>query len=297
MDSQDYIEIKVKVQDEDTGDMVVAQVSDLGFDSFMYEQGSQCCYIQSEIYCEAAFKEAVEALEAMLGIRLEWTAAAMPKVDWNSEWEKTAFTPIECGAYVVTPWVDGEASEGSSASCEGASATALTPIFLRPQMAFGSGHHHTTFMMMQAMQDNAERIMGASVMDLGCGTAVLAILAAKLGAAEVAAIDIDATAVRSAKDNIRLNGLDFPVLCGTEADMLDGAYDVLLANIHRNIIIAGLPKYAAAVRPGGLLLISGFLEQDVDDILSAAAENGFRPPSDDAVHCIGEWYCIELFRA
>lgn len=285
MDSQDYLEIKVQVPDEDTGDMVVAQISDLGFDSFLYEDDCQKCYIQAELFSEENLAGALAALESLLGVALPWESAAMPKVDWNSEWEKTGFTPIVCGDFVVTP-----CTEDAGAACE----SGVMPIFMRPQMAFGSGHHHTTYMMMEAMQTYRERICGASVMDLGCGTAVLAILAAKLGAGRVEAIDIDATAVRSALDNVHLNGLDFPVLCGTEKDMADDAYDVLLANIHRNIIIAGLPKYAASVRKGGLLLVSGFLAEDVKDILAAASANGFTPLSSGAIRCSGDWYCIAL---
>ena len=117
-------------------------------------------------------------------------------------------------------------------------------------MAFGTGHHHTTYMMMQTMLEHEHEIRDHSVMDLGCGTAVLAILAAKLGAGKVSGIDIDAVAARSAENNVRMNGFDFGILCGDANDLQEDSYDFLLANIHRNIIINDLPLYSKAVRKG-----------------------------------------------
>lgn len=266
MDSQDYLEVKVSVPDEDTGDIVVACLGDLGFDAFAYEEGVQKCYIQTGLFDEDAFLmqlgAILEDMESDKDICFDYEIAPMPKVNWNSEWEKTGFTPIECGSFVVLP---------SDAPC----TSALTPIYLQPQMAFGTGHHHTTYMMMESMQDLAPEFKDASVMDLGCGTAVLAILAAKLGARQVEAIDINEVAVRSALENMRLNACDFPVICGDARDLKPKAYDILLCNIHRNIILEDMPLYASALRKGGKLLLSGFLEEDVAAILSCADANGF----------------------
>lgn len=284
MDSQDYLKIEIRVNDEQQGEIVAAMLSAMDFDAFEYEDGCQKCYIQKPLFDEKAFGEAFADLQLMLGCPdLTWSAESMPAVNWNSEWEQSGFTPIECGAYVVRP-VDFP-YEG-----------ALEPLYLQPQMAFGTGHHHTTYMMMQAMQDNADAIRGGSVMDLGCGTGVLGILAAKLGAAKVSAIDIDAVAVRSALENVRLNGLDFPVICSDASSLERDSYDVLLANIHRNIIIADMPRYAEAVREGGLLLLSGFLQDDVADILEAAREHGFMPfgTCSESVRTREGWFCLTL---
>lgn len=281
MDSQDYLEIKVNVPGEELGDIIAAAVSELGYDAFMFEDGVQKCYIQGAMYDEMALTLTLRSIEEFTGAQLDWSMEAMPKVNWNAEWERTGFTPIECGDYVVMPF--GCDYEGS-----------LEPIFLNPQMAFGTGHHHTTFMMMQTMQ--SIDLQGASVMDLGCGTAVLAILAAKLGAARVSGIDIDAVAARSAQENVSLNSLDFPIVCGDASDLEQNAYDVLLANIHRNIIINDLPLYATAIRKGGRLLISGFYEEDVDDILSAASQHGFALSESEtpAIRSREGWCCVSL---
>lgn len=309
MDSQEYLEIRVQVPDEQTGEIVMAQVADLGFDAFDYDDGTQLCYIQTELYDEQAIAAVLAETGEMMGCSLEWTAAPMPKEDWNSEWERTGFTPIECGDFIVLPHRVGDDSgdhvcddngddnnNDNNGSSHSNSGRHLRPIYLDPRMAFGTGHHQTTFMMMEAMQKLKGRIKGADVVDLGCGTAVLAILAAKLEAGQITAIDINEVAVRSSIENIRLNGEDFKALCGDDSLLEPQSCDVLLANIHRNILIEGMPVYARSLRKGGLLLISGFLEGDVADILAAAAEYGFLPCSRMAepIRRSGEWVQITL---
>jgi len=283
MDTQDYIEVALKVASEEQAEIVEALVSDLGFDSFQYEEGEQPvlkCYIQSSLFVEDDFKDALTCLP---DFTLEFEVSKMEAADWNEEWEKTGFTVIEVGDVRVCP-----------AGCEEVETDdSKMTIWLNPKMAFGTGHHETTYMMMATMQDIREEIAGKSVMDLGCGTAVLAILAAKLGASHVSAIDIDATAVRSSLGNVHLNGLDFEVICGDASSLKEGAYDVLLANIHRNIIIADLQRYAGAVRQGGRLLLSGFYESDVPDIVAAAAAAGFTLVSS---RTRSSWACLCLSR-
>lgn len=291
MDSQDYLEVKVSVPSEEIGDILVACLSSLGFDAFEYEDGVQKCYIQSDSFDEDAFlselARIIEDMETEEDLCFDYEIAPMPKVDWNEQWEKTGFTPIECGSFVLVPY--------DSCDC-----SALTPdkqpIRLHAAMAFGTGHHHTTYMMMEAMQDLSSDIRGARVMDLGCGTAVLAILASKLGASVVEAIDIDETAVRSARENVALNDCNISVICGDARDLQEKSYDMLLANIHRNIIINDMPLYAAAVKKGGKLLLSGFLLEDVNDIMKAASDCGFTALEDmvPAIRCREGWYNIIL---
>lgn len=268
------MEISLTVGSEEEAEIIEAVVADLGFDSFMYEEGVLKCYIQSELFDEPAFSESLEMLPGDHAYKVQKMAA----VNWNAEWEQSGFTPIV---------VDGEVTIHPL----GTESETPVDIVLRPEMAFGTGHHNTTYMMMQTMLSLQSEIAGHSVVDLGCGTAILAILAAKLGAAEVCGIDIDAVAARSAYDNVRLNGEDFPVLCGDASSLQPDACDVLLANIHRNIIIADLPRYARAVRKGGWLLLSGFYESDVVDIVSAAAEYGFGLRTSRSNE---EWACLAL---
>lgn len=274
MDSQDYLEISFAAADETEAEILEAVVADLGFDSFIYEEGVLKCYIQSSSYDEAALEEAI----GMLPQATSFSVEKMASVNWNAQWEQTGFTPIV---------VDGEITVHPI----GTDVQTPIDIVLRPEMAFGTGHHNTTYMMMQTMLSLRSEIVGSSVMDLGCGTAILAILAAKLGAARVCGIDIDAVAARSACDNVRLNGEDFEVICGDASDLQPLSYDLLLANIHRNIIIADLPRYAGAVRKGGWLLLSGFYESDVEDILSVAEALGFEMKS---CRTKDEWAALAL---
>lgn len=303
MDTQDYLEINIIVASEEASEIIEAELMDLGFDSFMYKVPELKCYIQSDLFNQEEFDEALDRLSAIVtpgvlrfdsssfsegkfnaspsaAARLTATIVKMPAVNWNAEWEKTGFTPIEVGEVTVLP--------------TGAESNTAISIYLDPQMAFGTGHHDTTRMMMATMQSIKDEIAGASVMDLGCGTAVLAILAAKLGAAQVWGIDIDAVAARSAQDNVRLNGESFPVLCGDASSLEPDAYDILLANIHRNIIIADMDKYAAAVRAGGKLLLSGFYESDIKDVEAAALEHGFRMCAEPRISDV--WACLMLVK-
>jgi len=291
MDSQDYLEVKVPVLSEEQAEIVEALVSDLGFDSFQYEPGSVKCYIQSGLFDEAALRDALEFMPSFDG---GFEVSQMPSEDWNAEWEATGFTPIVVERVIISPATAEGAAEAARLEAEiGSQGSEPVTIWLSPKMAFGTGHHNTTRMMIETMQELASVIEGAAVMDLGCGTAVLAILAAKLGAGEVYAIDIDATAVRSSQGNVALNSEDFQIECSDASGLKPQAYDVLLANIHRNIIIADLPRYARAVRAGGRLLLSGFFDTDVSDIVAAAEASGFalagRRLSDG-------WACLSLIR-
>ena len=162
-------------------------------------------------------------------------------------------------------------------------------------MAFGTGHHETTYMMMQSMLDNADLIRDNVVMDMGCGTALLAILAAKMGAAKVYGIDIDAVAAQSAYDNAHLNrvGRKVETYCGDASLLQMGKYNVLLANIHRNIIIMDLRTYAGSLKAGGLLMLSGFYTTDVEAIMTEAVKY------DLELVCERErdgWACLTLRR-
>lgn len=272
MDSQDYSEVALKVDSEEQAEIIEAMVVDLGFDSFQFEEGDEPvlrCYIQTSLFDGNALGDALAGIPWFKG---GWSVRKLEAADWNEEWEKNGFTAIEVGRVRVCP--AGSEEAGDRVDGESVTGDRIT-ILLDPRMAFGTGHHDTTCMMMKTMQDNSEDIAGKSVMDLGCGTAVLGILAAKLGAGSVSAVDIDATAVRSALGNIRLNGLDFEVVCSDASALKEDAYDVLLANIHKNIIISDLPRYRKALRRGGRLLLSGFYDRDADEIAAVADGLGF----------------------
>ena len=173
------------------------------------------------------------------------------------------------------------------------SSQSLHMFYFLVYPSFGTGHHQTTYMMCRALLENEEAVRGKVVMDMGCGTAVLAILAAKMKAAQVYGIDIDAVAAISAYDNARLNrvGKVIETYCGDASLLQRNTYDVLLANINRNILLQDIPTYSLCIRRGGLLFVSGFYLEDMPMIVGMAANSGLEYVSHDT---IDNWCCIKF---
>ena len=194
MNSQEYIEVAIKIApfSEENAEIVTAEISELPFESFSMEDPFLKCYIQKELYDAQALKVVLGGLEGM-GFEVEFSANLMPAVNWNAVWE-SQFTPIV---------VDNRCT--IKASFHKDLKKTRFNITIDPKMAFGTGHHQTTYMMCRALLQNEDAVKGKVVMDMGCGTAILAILAAKMKAARVYGIDIDAVAAISAYDNARLN--------------------------------------------------------------------------------------------
>ena len=282
MNSQEYIEVAVKITPfrEENAEIVTAEVSELPFESFTSEEPYLKCYIQKELYDQQALKVLLGGVSDY-GFEVEYSANLMPAVNWNALWE-SQFTPII---------VDGRCTIKASFH-EGLRRTRYN-ITIDPKMAFGTGHHQTTYMMCRALLQNEESVKGKVVMDMGCGTAVLAILAAKMKASHVYGIDIDAVAAISAYDNARLNrvGKVIETYCGDASLLQRNSYDVLLANINRNILLQDIPTYALCIRKDGLLFVSGFYLEDMPMIIGVAQNAGLEYVSHDS---IDNWCCIKF---
>lgn len=282
MNSQEYIEVTMVITPftEENAEIVTAEVSELPFESFSTEGDVLKCYIQKELYDPQALKVVMSGLDYP-DFTVEYSANLMPAVNWNAIWE-SQFTPIV---------VDGKCTIKASFH-EGLKKTRFN-ITIDPKMAFGTGHHQTTFMMCRALLQNEEAVRGKVVMDMGCGTAVLAILAAKMKAAQVYGIDIDAIAAISAYDNARLNrvGTRIETYCGDASLLQRNTYDVFLANINRNILLQDIPTYAACIRKGGLLFVSGFYLEDMPMIVGMATSVGLNYVSHDTMD---NWCCIKF---
>ena len=282
MNSQEYIEVAVKITpfSEENAEIVTAEVSELPFESFTSEDPYLKCYIQKELYDQQALKVLLDGVSDY-GFEVEYSANLMPAVNWNALWE-SQFTPII---------VDGRCTIKASFH-EGLRRTRYN-ITIDPKMAFGTGHHQTTYMMCRALLQNEESVKGKVVMDMGCGTAVLAILAAKMKASHVYGIDIDAVAAISAYDNARLNrvGKVIETYCGDASLLQRNSYDVLLANINRNILLQDIPTYALCIRKEGLLFVSGFYLEDMPMIIGVAQNAGLEYVSHDS---IDNWCCIKF---
>ena len=284
MNSQEYIEVAVKITpfSEENAEIVTAEVSELPFESFTMEDPFLKCYIQKELYDQQALKVMLSGMDDY-GFDVEFSSNLMPAVNWNAVWE-SQFTPII---------VDGLCTIKASFH-EGLRRTRYN-ITIDPKMAFGTGHHQTTYMMCRALLSNEDAVRGKVVMDMGCGTAVLAILAAKMKASHVYGIDIDAVAAISAYDNARLNrvGKIIETYCGDASLLQRNSYDVLLANINRNILLQDIPTYALCLHKGGLLFVSGFYMEDMPMIVGMAQNSGLEYVSHDS---IDNWCCIKFVK-
>ena len=284
MNSQEYIEVSVHITpfSEEYAEIVTAEISELPFESFSTEGEVLKCYIQKELYDAQILKVLLSGLD-YLDCKVDYSANLIPAVNWNAVWE-SQFTPIV---------VDGKCTIKASFH-EGLKKTRFN-ITIDPKMAFGTGHHQTTYMMCRALLQNEEAVRGKVVMDMGCGTAILAILAAKMKASQVYGIDIDAVAAISAYDNARLNrvGTRIETYCGDASLLQRNTYDVFLANINRNILLQDIPTYAACIRKGGLLFVSGFYLEDMPMIVGMATSVGLNYVSHDTVD---NWCCIKFSR-
>ena len=284
MNSQEYIEVAIKITpfSEENAEIVTAEISELPFESFSTDDPYLKCYIQKELYDAQALKVVLNGATGY-GFDLEYSANLIPATNWNAVWE-SQFSPIV---------VDGKCTIKASFH-EGLKRTRFN-ITIDPKMAFGTGHHQTTYMMCRALLNNEDKVRGSVVMDMGCGTAVLAILAAKMKAEKVYGIDIDAIAAISAYDNAKLNkvGTKIETYCGDASLLQRNTYDVLLANINRNILLQDIPTYALCLRKDGLLFVSGFYLEDMPMIIGMAQSVGLEYVSHDS---IDNWCCIKFQR-
>lgn len=247
-------------------DLLMVELAAIGFDSFeegwtdpFGQRGELKAYVRSDTFDVAAL--AVLHTLRDSHVQVSWTSTEIPDRNWNAEWE-SSFQPVE---------VDGAVR--IRADFHDAKPGFAHEIVITPRMAFGTGHHATTRLMVQAMLPLDLR--NKEVCDLGCGTGVLAILAERMGARAVRAIDIDPGAVDNARENLGRNGCHAVSVEKGDASSLKGhAYDAILANIERNILLDAMPLLSAALKPGGALLLSGFVPGDRHMLAQSAKAHG-----------------------
>ncbi len=281
MNSFEYIEVSVRLEpfSEETAEMLMADLAELPYDSFLTESPFLKAYIPLSEYQAGPLKVILSGYDDVAGFE----AVPVQGQNWNREWEQR-FEPVV---------VDGKVTIKASFNKD-VPRTRFN-IWIDPEMAFGTGSHDTTYMMMQRMLGIEEAIRGHVVLDMGCGTAILGILAAKMGARRVFAVDIDAVAARSAWGNARWNRVSRRVetACGDASLLQMGSYDVILANIHRNILLEDLPTYVRSLRKGGRILMSGFYETDIPALRERAEALGLVWAG--STHREG-WACIEFMK-
>lgn len=283
MNSQEYIEVSVRIEpySDENAEILMAEFGSLPYESFTMEDPFLKCYIPKDEYNPQMLRLVLAGLEEDTFRATDFSARLIPATNWNALWESN-FSPIV---------VDGLCTVKASFH-KGLKRTRFN-ITIDPKMAFGTGHHQTTYMMCRTLLRHEKDIKGKVVMDMGCGTAILAILAAKLGAAHVYGIDIDAVATASAFDNARKNRVSRKVetYCGDASLLQRGKYDILLANINRNILLEDIPTYSVSLRKGGLLAVSGFYTEDLPMICSSAQRAGLEYVTEDSMD---NWCCAEF---
>ncbi|GAB3566020.1 50S ribosomal protein L11 methyltransferase [Spirosoma luteolum] len=257
-----YVEVQLTVS-PDFADILTAELAELAYESFVETDEGLNAYVTEAQFDADALAELVAKYQPMTAIAYQ--VSSLEKRNWNAEWERD-YEPIEVAGTVRV-----------RASFHAVDPTFRYDLVINPKMSFGTGHHETTAMMME--QQLALDFTGKSVLDVGSGTGILAILAARMGASAALAFDIEEWAVENARENAGLN--DCPqvtVFLGTIADVDPASrYDVVLANINRNVLLAEIPTYVSLLRPGGTLLVSGFYEHDAPDIRQKAVDAGLMP--------------------
>ncbi|KEY19693.1 50S ribosomal protein L11 methyltransferase [Kaistella antarctica] len=248
---QNYLEFNFKIQPlQPWNEILMAELIEIGFDSFTEEYDGILGYIQTELFKEEELKE-VQLLQNP-DINISYTFKEMPNINWNEEWEKN-FSPINIEDQVS---IRAEFHENQNLPHE---------IIIQPKMSFGTGHHATTYLMIQQMLDMD--FANKTVLDMGCGTSVLAIFAKQEGAGKTVAIDIDEWSVENSIENAARNSVELEISQGTADNLGSENFDIILANINRNILISDIPTYVSILNNGGQLLLSGLCFFDVDDIL------------------------------
>ena len=242
-------------------EIAVAWLNECGFDTFEDQPEGLVAFAKESELNKVAYDDVLNELHAIAQIEVqeEWVESE----NWNAQWE-SAYEPIEIEEKITirapfhTPPTKG------------------LDVVIQPEMSFGTGHHPTTWLMMRGLW--GLEIQLKHVLDMGCGTGALAIGARKLGAAFVKAVDVDEWSYRNTKDNIQRNNLTegdgFEVIHGDAQSVAaeKDAYDVVLANINRNVLLKDLVTYASVLKPGGVLLISGFFPSDASVLIKESSK-------------------------
>ena len=243
-------------------DILAAELGGIGFESFTSEGEGLVAYIVANNYNVQSLDERLNCFP-ISGISFNYTQKLIEDRDWNEEWEKNYFKPIHIENECII-----------RASFHPDEKGFMHTIVIDPKMAFGTGNHATTYLMIREMLKLD--LSCKEVLDMGCGTAVLAILAAMKEAKRVVAIDIDEWAYSNALENCRLNNTENieVALGGAEQINRFGTFDYIFANINRNILLSDIHKYIPALKPEGILFMSGFYKEDIPVIEEEGSKNG-----------------------
>ena len=273
-----YYEVKFSISapqglEQDAGDLVVALAGEAGFESFdVSDEGCLTGYVQQDIFSDELLRGQL-ALMPYPDVRVDYSVSEAEDKDWNEQWEQEGFEPIVVADRVVIH--DGRHLPNNQLSI----INYQLSIEIDARLAFGTGNHETTRMMIAHLLQLD--LHDCRLLDCGTGTGILAIAALKLGAREAVGYDIDEWSDDNARHNAVINRVDdrFRSLLGDAGQVipaLDGTFDVVTANINRNILLADMPLFVSRLVPGGHLLLSGFYRDDLPLLLDSARSHGLR---------------------
>lgn len=249
-------------------ELLSAAACEAGFEAFEDTDNGIAGYVQRPLYDKEALDAAI-ADYMPEGTQVTYNIEEVPDQDWNQGWEDQGFEPIGVSDHLVI--YDAKHTDMSMFAGD----DGVMRIFIEARNAFGTGTHQTTRMILRRLL--GMDLTGKSVLDCGCGTGILGIVALRLGANRVLGYDIDEWSSENAKHNAALNGVDnLDVLLG-DASVLDGVkeeFDVVIANINRNILLNDMTAFRSHLKTGGRLILSGFYETDVPMLEQAAQSNG-----------------------
>lgn len=257
-----YYEFKFifKPKNEIVSDILMSVLGDVGFESFVEEDDVLKAYIQQSLFNKEELQTSINQFPIEVDA-VDYTYTEAEDKDWNEEWEKNFFKPII---------IDDLCAIHSTFHTD--IPKVKYDIIINPQMAFGTGHHETTSLILNELLQMD--LQNKAVLDMGCGTSILAILASKRGAKPITAIDIDSWCVDNSKDNCQLNQItDIDVKLGDASILKDEKpFNLVIANINRNILLQDMDKYVQVLQEKGKLLMSGFYTEDIA-ILQEKAES------------------------
>ncbi len=255
----DYVKVNYILEPNlgEAAEIMMAQLGDLGFESFMETETGFEAYIPEKYFSE---EMPSNLYMPFTNVKFNYTIEKIKDRNWNKTWEENFFEPIVIGNDVMI-----------RGSFHKPDIKVKYEIVIDPEMAFGTGHHETTGLMMQHLLELD--IKGKKILDMGCGTGILGILCSKLGAASITGIDIEEWAYNSTVDNCKKNNVtNMTIIHGDASNIKDTEYDLILANINRNILLNDIQKYVKVLKNDGVLLLSGFYESDLP-VINAETKN------------------------
>ena len=266
-----HLQIIIAAEDPTQQEILIALLTEAGFEGFEQREDALLAYIAEDGFDPVALDGVVRLFD------LAYTTTIIGQRNWNEEWEKN-FTPVQVDKFCAV-----------RAHFHQPMTDVTHELVITPKMSFGTGHHATTYMMLQAMQ--FVDFTGKSVLDFGTGTGVLAVLAERLGAVNVLAIDNDDWSIENARENIAENHCFRVSVEKMDRPPEDRQFDIILANINKHILLREMMAIGQQLKAGGVILMSGLLAQDFEDIENQALINNL---SVSARTAKGSWICLKL---